>query len=144
MNILIIIMIYIYIYIWFLAVAQRGSSRDSAARPQEKSPQGTPPNSVHAKKKQSSLSLSLSLSSCLSLSLALSLSLSLYIYIYIYTVPKTGGRVLLTEMLLPRIARQGAVCLASIRGSARTTLEVRNLSSLRVSNRTANFQIKNL
>ena len=27
-----------------------------------------------------------------------------------------GGRVLLTEVLLPRIARQGAVCLVSIRG----------------------------
>ena len=27
-----------------------------------------------------------------------------------------GGRVLLTEILLPRIARQGAVCLISIRG----------------------------
>ena len=29
-----------------------------------------------------------------------------------------GGRVLLAEMLLPRIARQGAVCLVSIRGQA--------------------------
>ena len=34
---------------------------------------------------------------------------------------KRGGRVLLTEMLLPRIARQGAVCLVSTRGQARTT-----------------------
>ena len=32
---------------------------------------------------------------------------------------KEGGRVLLTEILLPRIARQGTVCLISIRGSAR-------------------------
>ena len=31
------------------------------------------------------------------------------------------GRVLLTEILLPRIARQGAVCPVSIRGQARTT-----------------------
>ena len=31
-----------------------------------------------------------------------------------------GGRVLLTEILSPRIARQGAVCLIPIRGSART------------------------
>ena len=29
---------------------------------------------------------------------------------------KRGGRVPLTELLLPRIARQGAVCLISIRG----------------------------
>ena len=27
-----------------------------------------------------------------------------------------GGRVLLTEILLPRIARQGTVCMISIRG----------------------------
>ena len=27
-----------------------------------------------------------------------------------------GGRVLLTEILLPRIARQGTACLVSIRG----------------------------
>ena len=32
-----------------------------------------------------------------------------------------GGRVLLTETLLPRIDRQAAVCLISIRGSARKT-----------------------
>ena len=32
------------------------------------------------------------------------------------------GRVLLTGMLLPRIARQGTVCLSSIRGYARKAL----------------------
>ena len=32
---------------------------------------------------------------------------------------KEEGRVLLTEILLPRIARQGAVCLISTRGQAR-------------------------
>ena len=31
------------------------------------------------------------------------------------------GAVLLTQILLPRIARQGAVCLTSLRASARTT-----------------------
>ena len=30
-----------------------------------------------------------------------------------------GGRVLSTEIPLPRIARQGAVCLVSVRGPAR-------------------------
>ena len=49
-----------------------------------------------------------------------------YIYIYIHTHTyiseiKSGGKVLLTEMLLPRIARKGAVCLMSIRGQARKT-----------------------
>ena len=29
---------------------------------------------------------------------------------------KRGGRVLLTEILLPRIAQRGAVCLVSTRG----------------------------
>ena len=32
---------------------------------------------------------------------------------------RRGGRVLLTEILLPRIVRQGAVCLSSIRGQTR-------------------------
>ena len=31
---------------------------------------------------------------------------------------REGGRVLFTEILLPRTARQGAVCLISIRGQA--------------------------
>ena len=34
-------------------------------------------------------------------------------------VAGTGGRVLLTEILLPRIARQRTVCVTSIRGQAR-------------------------
>ena len=45
----------------------------------------------------------------------------IYIYMYIYIFIR-GERVLLTEMLLPRIARQGAVCLISTRGLARTTI----------------------
>ena len=61
------------------------------------------------------------------------ISLSLYIYIY-QSVPtgfpsRTGvrvvkrvGRILLTEMLLPRSARQGTVSLISIRGQAREAL----------------------
>ena len=49
----------------------------------------------------------------------------------------------MTEILLPRIARQGAVCLISMRGQTRTAriekfelekLELINLSSMRVSN----------
>ena len=36
-------------------------------------------------------------------------------------VPKRGGGYCWTEILLPRIARQGAVRLVSIRGQARTT-----------------------
>ena len=57
---------------------------------------------------------------------------------------RRGGRVLLTEILLPRIARQGTVCLIPIRHSARTNriekleldkLELRDLSSIRVSKR---------
>ena len=32
-----------------------------------------------------------------------------------------GGRVLLTEIMSPRIARQGSACLISTRGQARTT-----------------------
>ena len=46
----------------------------------------------------------------------LSLSLYIYIYIYIHMYIKRGGRVLLTEILLPRIARQGTICLSSIGG----------------------------
>ena len=45
-----------------------------------------------------------------------------YKYIYIYSVAVVRGRVPLTEMLLPRTARQGAVCLISTRGQ-------KNLSS---------------
>ena len=62
-------------------------------------------------------------------------------FVYAY---KKGWRVLLTEMLLPRIARQGSVNLISVRGFARKThiykveleqLELKTLSSMRVSNR---------
>ena len=62
--------------------------------------------------------------------------MDIYIYIYIYIYRRgapddshlegsdlggtlRGGRVLLTEMLLPRIARRGTVCLIPIRGLAR-------------------------
>ena len=41
--------------------------------------------------------------------------------IHVCLCKRGGGRVLLTEILLPRIARQGTVCLSSIRGQARTT-----------------------
>ena len=47
------------------------------------------------------------------------------------------GRVLLTEILLPRrIARQGTVCLICVRGSAAKLekFELRHLSSMRFSN----------
>ena len=52
------------------------------------------------------------------------------IYIYTYVIRLQGldcvhlyegGRILLTEMQLPRIARQGALCLISIRGRTRKT-----------------------
>ena len=43
-----------------------------------------------------------------------------YYYIYIYIYIKRRG-VLLTEILLPRIARQGTPCRTSITGYARTT-----------------------
>ena len=42
---------------------------------------------------------------------------SMRVYIYIYTYE--GGRVLLTEIPLPRIARQRIGCLTSTRGSSR-------------------------
>ena len=79
----------------------------------------------------------------------MNLSRSIYIYIYhniyIYIEREREserdiivyrGGVLLTEIPLPQIARQGITCLVSRRGSARTTrIELSNLSSTRVSDR---------
>ena len=75
----------------------------------------------------------------------------IYIYIHMYTyiyisyiyrckmyqphpILRGGGRILLTEILLPRIARQENYGLISMRGQIRKT-RIESLSSMRVSNR---------
>ena len=63
---------------------------------------------------------------CMIICIHIYIYIYMYIYIYIYVLRRRcrcqeGGRVLLTEILLPWIARQGTACLISIRGQIRKT-----------------------